>query len=87
MVILQIKLDIIKQHGSYIVRRVGGDYSFHAHISTYKGCKLLMDYIKKNKLAKSDYLKGSCKRLLTREEYSRLRKPKDHYININKGRR
>ena len=85
MIILKIKLKIIKQHGSYIVKRVDADYSFHAHISTYKGCKLLMDCIRKNKLPKSDYLKGSCRRLLTREEYNRLRKPKDQYININKG--
>jgi len=82
---LQIKLSIIKQHGSYIVKRVGGDYSFHAHISTYKGCKILRDCIKKNKLPKSDYLKGSCKRLLTREEYNRLKKSKDRYYNVNKG--
>ena len=84
---MQIKLSIIKQHGSYIVKRVGGDYSFHAHISTYKGCKILRDCIKKNKLPKSDYLKGSCKRLLTREEYDGLRKPKDRYNNANKGLR
>lgn len=87
MIILNIKLDIIKQHGSYIVKRVDADYSFHAHISTYKGCRLLIDCIKKNKLPKSDYLKGSCRRLLTREEYNRLRKPKDQYINIQKGPR
>lgn len=29
---MKVELEIIKQHGSYIVRRVGGDYSFHAHI-------------------------------------------------------
>lgn len=84
---MQIKLDIIKQHDNYIVRRVGGDYSMHAHLSTRKGCRLLIRCIKANKLPKSDYLKGSCQRLLTKEEYNRLRKPKDQYININKGRR
>lgn len=82
---MAIKLDIIKQHGNYIVRRVDGEYSQHAHISTHKGCKILIKCIKRNKLPKSNYLKGSCKRLLTEEEYSRLRKPKDQYININKG--
>lgn len=82
---LLIKLDIIKQHGSYIVRRVDGEYQMHAHLSTYSGCKLLIDCIKRNKLPKSKYLIGSCKRLLTPEEYKRLRPSKQIYYNINKG--
>ena len=85
---LQIKLDIVPQiDGRYVVKRVGGEHKQHAHISTYKGCKILIDCIKKNKLPMSNYLKGSCKRLLTEEEYNRLRKPKDKYVNIQKGPR
>lgn len=87
MIKLKIKLDIIKQHGSCIVRRVGGDYSMHAHISTMNGCKLLVDCIKGNKLPKSSYLKVSCQRLLSEEEYSRLRPSKQMYYNVNKGAR
>lgn len=87
MIILNIKLDIIKQHGSYIVRRIDGEYKQHAHISTMNGCKLLVDCIKRNKLPKSNYLKVSCQRLLSEEEYSRLRPSKQMYYNVNKGAR
>lgn len=82
---MNMHLDIIKQHDNYIVRRANGEYSQHAHINTHKGCKLLLDCIHKNKLPKSQYLKGSAKRLLTEEEYKRLRKSKDYYYNVNKG--
>jgi len=85
MIILNIKLDIIKQHGNYIVRRTDGEYNQHAHISTMGGCRLLIDCIKRNKLPKSKYLVGSCKRLLTEKEYESLKKPKDCYYNVNRG--
>lgn len=82
---LQIRFDIIKQHGSYIVRRMEGEYSQHAHVSSMTGCKLLINLIHNNRLPTSDYLKGSCRRLLTVEEYARLRKKKQQYVNVNKG--
>lgn len=82
---MDIKLDIIKQHGSYIVRRVDGDYGQHAHVSSMAGCRLLIECIKKNKLPKSKYLIGSCKRLLLEDEYRMLRPGKQMYVNINKG--
>ena len=82
---LKVNLDIIKQHGNYIVRRTDGEYNQHAHISTMSGCRLLIDCIKRNKLPKSKYLVGSCKRLLTEGEYSQLRSSKQMYVNISKG--
>lgn len=80
-----LKLEIIKQHNNYIVRRVDGEYKQHALVPTMKGCLLLIDCIYKNNLSKSKYLIGSCKRLLTDDEYKRLRRPKDYYYNVNKG--
>ena len=82
---LKVNLDIIKQHGNYIVRRTDGEYNQHAHISTMGGCRLLIDCVKRNKLPKSKYLVGSCKRLLTEKEYESLKKPKDCYYNVNRG--
>ena len=81
---MDIKLNIIKKHGSYIVRRIDGGYNQHAHINKYSTCKLLIKLIHTNKLPTSEYLQGSCRRLLTDEEYSRLR-PKKKQQYVNKG--
>ena len=82
---LNIHLEIIKQHGSYIVSRADGEYSQHAHISTMNGCQLLIRLIRQNRLPTSKYLQGSCRRLLTEDEYARLKPKKQKYINVNKG--
>ena len=82
---LNIQFDIIKQHGSYIVRRVDGEYKQHAHISSMSGCKTLISLIRQDKLPTSKYLQGSCRRLLTDDEYARLKPKRQRHININKG--
>ena len=82
---MDIKLSIIKQHGSYIVSRVDGEYPMHAHISTMNGCRLLIRFIHTNRLPTSKYLQGSARRLLTDEEYSQLKPSKQRYCNVNKG--
>jgi hypothetical protein len=82
---MDIKFDIVKQHGSYIVSRVDGEYSQHAHVSTMNGCRLLIKFIHENKLPTSKYLQDSCRRLLTEEEYAKLRPKKQRYHNVNKG--
>jgi len=82
---MDIKFDIVKQHGSYIVSRVDGEYRQHAHVSTMNGCRLLIKFIHENKLPTSKYLQGSCRRLLTEEEYAKLRPKKQRYHNVNKG--
>ena len=82
---MDIKLEIVKQHGGYIVSRVDGEYSQHAHVSTMNGCQLLIRFIRQNRLPTSTYLQGSARRLLTDEEYSQLRPKKQRYHNVNKG--
>lgn len=83
---MKIKLTIVPQEdGKYVVRREGGTRKQHAHISTYRGCEILIECIDRNKLPRSKYLNGSCERLLTIKEYKNLKKPKQKYFNINKG--
>lgn len=81
---MDIKFNIIKKHGSYIVRRIDGGYNQHAHINKYSTCKLLIKLIHANKLPTSEYLQGSCRRLLAEEEYSMLKPKKQRYFNSNK---
>lgn len=84
---MKIAFDIRNNSDSYIIIRVGGEYEQHAHIKTKRTCDKLIKLIKSNKLPMSEYLQGSCKRLLTDEEYARLRPFKQMYYNVNKGAR
>ncbi len=69
----------------YVLIRVDGEYSQHAHIRSKKTCDLLIDLIKKGKMPRSKYLKGSCKRLLTEKEYESLvENDKPRYYNVGR---
>ena len=83
---MDIELNVIKQHGSYIVTRPGMAHEFHAHLSTHNGCRTLMRCIKYSKMPYSKYLVESCHRLLTEEEFKTLRANKSRYYNANGGR-
>lgn len=87
---MKIELDIIKDSSrGYIVRRLNADYKCHAHCKTKNGARLLINLISKDILPISDYLKGSCQRLLTEDEYNTLqsKRRKQQYYNVNKGLR
>lgn len=82
---LQIEFEIKHNSKGYIVIRKGGEYRQHSHHKTLRSCHEVIKLISINKLPKSKYLRGSCQRLLTLEEYNQLRPSKQIYININKG--
>lgn len=82
---MNIKFDIRKQSDNYIIIRVDGEYSQHAHLKTLEACKTVIHFINRNKLPKNKYFQTSCKRLLTEEEYERLRPLKQMYYNVNRG--
>lgn len=82
---LKIELEIKKNSRGFILIRADGEYSQHAHIKSINTCRTLISLINKNKLPTSKYLQGSCRRLLTEEEYSQLRPSKQMYYNVNKG--
>lgn len=66
----------------YVLIRDGGKYSQHAHIKKECTCKFVIDCIKKRKMPRSKYLKGSVKRLLTEKEFNEMIvKEKPKYIN------
>jgi hypothetical protein len=82
---MKIEFEIKPRNREYIVVRKGGAYIQHAHLNTMKGCKLLIRLINNYRLPDSKYLRISCQRLLTDEEYNLLRPGKEMYINVNKG--
>lgn len=83
---MKIEFMIKKNSRGYILIRLGGEYEQHAHLKTLKACHDLVKLIEGNKLPRSKYLRGSCLRLLTTEEYEQLRESKQMYVNINHGR-
>lgn len=82
---MDIEFEIKQNSRGFIVIRKGGEYSQHSHHKTLKSCHDLIKLIGCNKLPKSKYLRGSCKRLLTLDEYQQLRPSKQMYYNVNKG--
>ncbi len=82
---MEISLKVIEKDHEYIVIRVGGEYHQHGHIKKKQSVNLLLDLISKNRLPKSEFLQGTCRRLLTEEEYCRLKPKKQMYYNSNRG--
>ena len=82
---MKIEFEIKQNSRGYIVVRKGGLYSQHSHHKTLRSCREVIKLISINKMPKSKYLRGSCQRLLTIDEYSGLRESKQMYVNINKG--
>lgn len=82
---MNIEFEIKDTSRDFVVIRKDFPYSFHAHIRCKQTCYTLLKLIELNKLPDSEYLRGSCKRLLTEEEYQILKPKKQKYININHG--
>ncbi len=71
---------------TWVVYRVGGKREQHAHLRSKKSCALLIKLIKQGIMPKSEYMQGSCQRLLSEEEMVRLKRPKDRYYNHQRRR-
>lgn len=74
---------IVKRDGchGFVVSRKNKPREYHAHISTANGARTLINFINQGLLPRSVYLQGSARRLLTDEEYQRLKRPKQKYYN------
>lgn len=73
-------------NGGFVLARQDFPYDFHAHLKTIHGCKMVVECIEKGKLPKNSWMVGSCKRLLTEEEFQSLRPPKQSYYNSKQRR-
>ena len=79
-----MKFDIFPDYKGrgWIVKRMDIDkYEMHAHLVNAEACKRLVKLIEAGLLPKNEWMQGSCRRLLTRDEYDRLKKPKEKYLN------
>lgn len=82
---MSIEFYIRKNSHGYIVIRKNDSGFKHAHVSSMNGCRMLINFIHSGLLPTSKYLQTSCHRLLTEEEYARLKQKKQRYVNVNKG--
>ena len=69
------------KRAGWVIIRVNGHYEQHAHIKSMAGCQQLLRLIEMGLEPKSDWLQQSARRLLTDEEYQRLKRTKDRYVN------
>ena len=82
-----MKLQIIYLHKlnrPYLIKRVGGAYEQHAHMRTRKDAEKIRHLIDSNRYPYCKDYKVAMQRLLTEEEFKKLKK-KHRYINVNKG--
>lgn len=68
----------------WLLVRVGGDYSQHAHLKSKSDCIKVRHLIDINKYPYNSEYKIAMKRLLTEEEFKSLDK-KQRYYNSNRG--
>lgn len=68
----------------WIIIREGGEYKQHAHMHTKKDAERVRQLIDLNKYPYCDDYKVAMQRLLTEEEFKKLKK-KQRYLNSNKG--
>lgn len=68
----------------WLLKRVGGEYSQHAHFYTKKDAAAVRRLIDSNKYPYCKSYRIAMERLLTEKEFKRLKR-KCKYININKG--
>lgn len=70
----------------WLLVRVDGDYSQHAHLKSKSDCIKVRHLIDINKYPYNKDFKIAMKRLLTEEEFKKLDK-KQRYYNSNRGTR
>ena len=75
-----------KMKRPWLLKREYADYSCHAHFYKKSHALKVIRLIKARKYPYSDEYKIAMERILTKEEFKRLKK-KTRYINVNKGKR
>ena len=72
--------EIKRTKRDYIIVRKGTD--LHSHFKSQQGCEKLMEFILQGVKPFNRYFDTACKRILSEDEYNRLRQPsKQRYIN------
>lgn len=66
---------------TWVVYRVGGEPSQHCHMKKIGACRRLIKILKQGDYPYSPWMQESARRLLNEEEYAKLKKAKDRYIN------
>jgi hypothetical protein len=70
-----------RKTNGYVVIRVGYPYDFHSHCDKMAGAQQILRLIDKGLEPNQPWMQEAVRRLLTEEEYSKLKKRKEKYIN------
>jgi hypothetical protein len=67
-----VRFTIKKTSHDYVVIRIGGEYSQHAHFHRASGARKIIELLIHNKMPTKRYFVKAAKRLLTDEEFEKL---------------
>lgn len=70
-----------RKTNGYVVIRVGYPYEFHSHCDKMAGALQILRLIDKGLEPNQPWMQEAVRRLLTEDEYSKLKKRKEKYIN------
>ena len=71
--------------GGFVIIRVNGEYDQHSHVKTMAGCQQVMRLVELGLEPKQPWMQTAVRRLLTEDEYAKLKRCKDKYV-IKGGR-
>lgn len=72
--------------GGYVIIRVGWPYEFHSHCAKMAGAQQIMRLIEKGLEPNQPWMQEAVRRILTPEEYGKLKKCKEKYVNSSNRR-
>lgn len=70
-----------RKTNGYVVIRVGYPYEYHSHCDKMAGAQQILRLIEKGLEPNQPWMQEAVRRLLTVEEYGRLKKRKEKYVN------
>lgn len=70
-----------RKMGGYVIVRVGYPYEYHSHVKKMDGAHQVIRMIDRGIEPNKEWLRVAVRRLLTDDEYRRLKKKKQPYRN------
>ena len=67
--------------GGFVIIRVNGEYAQHSHVKTMAGCQQIMRLVELGLEPKQPWMQTAVRRLLTEDEYAKLKRCKEKYVN------
>ena len=67
--------------GGFVIIRVNGEYEQHSHVKTMGGIHQILRLIELGLEPRQPWMQEAVRRILTAEEYAKLKRCKEKYVN------